>query len=65
MVHQNLLAYMERERVKDKELAARIGVSRSYVTLLKSRKRRPSPQLAERISEVTGIPFRNLLLGQD
>ena len=41
--------------------AAELGISKSHLSLILARKRRPSPQLAAQIENLTGIPFRELV----
>ena len=62
MIYENLKEYMENTKVTEKEIAEKLGVSTSYVNLIKNGERRPSPELAEKIEALTGIPFRKLLL---
>jgi transcriptional regulator with XRE-family HTH domain len=62
MIYENLKEYMENTGTKESEMAEKLGVSASYVNLIKNGERRPSPQLAEKIEAITGIPFRKLLL---
>ncbi len=45
----------------EKQLARVLGISQPYVNMLKNGRRRPKPELAERIEAVTGIPILNLL----
>jgi transcriptional regulator with XRE-family HTH domain len=62
MIHENLKEYLENSGVSEKELAEKLDISLSYINMLKNGDRRPSPQLAEKIEAITGIPFRKLLL---
>ena len=54
--------YLKRSGKTEKQLARLLGVSQPYVNMLKNGRRRPGPDLAERIEAVTGIPFRSLLI---
>ena len=54
--------YLRRSGRTERQLARLLGVSQPYVNMLKNGRRRPRPELAERIEAVTGIPFRKLLL---
>ncbi len=65
MIYENLKEYMEHTGTKESEMAEKLGISASYVNLIKNGERRPSPQLAEKIEAVTGIPFRKLLLNDN
>jgi plasmid maintenance system antidote protein VapI len=44
-----------------KNFAIQLGTTKNYINLLVCRARRPSPDLALRISELTGIPVMDLL----
>jgi transcriptional regulator with XRE-family HTH domain len=65
MIHESLKEYLEHNDMAEKDLAKKLGVSISYVSMLKRGERRPSPELAKKIERVTGIPFRLLLLGNE
>lgn len=67
MIHnyKTLREYFKRSGRTEKQLARLIGVSQPYINMLKNGRRRPKPALAERIEAVTGIPFKNLLIGED
>ena len=65
MIYENLKEYMENTGTKESEMAEKLDISVSYVNLIKNGERRPSPQLAEKIEALTGIPFRKLLLNKD
>jgi transcriptional regulator with XRE-family HTH domain len=47
---------MESQRLTQVQLAHRLGVSRSYLSMLVNRKRTPSLAVAFRIQELTGLP---------
>lgn len=61
--YKNLRQYLEAGKMSEKELSTCLGISIAYVNLLKRGERRPSPDLAQKIEKLTGIPFRNLLMG--
>lgn len=65
MIHKNLKKYLESGHLSEKELAEKLGVTISHVNMIKRGERRPSPELAKKIEEITGIPFQALLLGDD
>ena len=65
MRYDNIDQYMIHNKLDGKKLAGKLGISESYMSLLRLGKRRPSPDLAQKIEKVTGIPFRNLLLKKD
>jgi len=52
------------KKLKQKELAERIGVSKSYLSMILSGQRIPNPELAERLSSLevhnfeAGFPLR-------
>ena len=62
MIHRTIDGYIRHTRTTGKELADTLGISVSYMSMLRLGQRRPSPELAQRIEKVTGIPFRKLLL---
>ena len=47
-------------KLTDAAHAAKFGCERSMVTKIKLGKARPSPELAQRIAEATGIPVAEL-----
>jgi transcriptional regulator with XRE-family HTH domain len=62
MRYDNIDQYMTHNRLDGKQLAGKLGISESYMSLLRFGKRRPSPDLAQKIENITGIPFKNLLI---
>jgi len=54
--------YIACKRLNSKQLAQKLGISESYMCMLRSGRRRPSPDLAQKIEAMTGIPFKRLLL---
>jgi transcriptional regulator with XRE-family HTH domain len=63
--YRNLADYFARTGKTQQSLAARLGVSRPYVSLLASGERQPSLDLALRISELTGVPLDALVVATD
>lgn len=49
----------------ERELADRIGVSVQYIYMLKKQERRPSPDIALKLSEETGISLDDLLFPKE
>ena len=47
----------EQRSLTQKELADKSGVSESYLSLIESGKRRPSPEAAKRIAAVLGFDW--------
>jgi len=62
MIPKTIDGYLKHTKTTAKQLAERLGISDSYMSMLRLGKRRPSPQLAQKIEAVTGIPFKTLLL---
>ena len=62
MMPKTIDGYLKQTKTTAKQLAERLGISDSYMSMLRLGKRRPSPQLAQKIEAVTGIPFKTLLL---
>jgi transcriptional regulator with XRE-family HTH domain len=59
--YASLAAYLEDTETTHDALAERLGISRSYVTLLASGDRQPALDLAIRIEEATGVPVASLV----
>lgn len=57
----SLAEYMERTGTTHAALAEKLGISRSYVTLLSAGDRQPSLTLALRIQALTGVPAEALV----
>lgn len=59
----NLAEFFEHTQPKRTHqwLADRLGVDRSYVTLIANGLRQPSLELALRIEEETGVPLKSLV----
>ena len=58
---QTLSDFFEKTGETHDALAERLGVSRSYVSLIAAGKRQPSLSLALRIESVTGVPIAALV----
>lgn len=56
--------WAEKERYSQQELAKKLGVTPSYLSLLVNGLRVPSLGLAVKIADLTGIPEAKLLLKQ-
>lgn len=59
--YKTLADYIEQTEESHQSLAARIGVSRPYMTLLVLRQRTPALPLAIRIVHETGVPYESLV----
>lgn len=51
-------AFLKREKKDQRWLAAELGVSPAYVSMLLAGKRSPSLTIAGRLEDITGIPAR-------
>jgi transcriptional regulator with XRE-family HTH domain len=58
---KSLAEYFEQTKDTQGKLARRLGVSRSYVSLLTSGDRQPALDLALRIQKETGVPSSALV----
>jgi HTH-type transcriptional regulator / antitoxin HigA len=65
MIHETISEYLENTGATERELAGKLGISASHLNMIKKGTRRPSPELAQKIETLTGIPFRKLLLNND
>lgn len=61
----NLNEYFSRPGRSPEKLAEQLGVSTRFVYMLRNGERRPSPDLAKKISKITGISFQRLLLPEE
>lgn len=61
--HATLKAYLKATRWSQAELAARIGVTRSAMSLYVHGKRIPRPAIALKLSQVCGVSLESLLNG--
>ena len=62
MIYKPVNDYLINKHMSPKQLAAKLGISESYMSMLRLGRRRPSPDLAQKIEAVTGVPFERLLL---
>jgi transcriptional regulator with XRE-family HTH domain len=62
MKYGSIREYLKKTGTTEKEFAEKIGVSQPFVNLIKRGERRPTPEIAQKIEEITGIPFKKLLL---
>ncbi len=62
MIYKTINEYLLNKHMSPKQLAAKLGISESYMSMLRLGRRRPSPDLAQKIETVTGVPFKRLLL---
>ncbi len=60
--HRTLIAYLEAERVSQKDFAHRVGVAPSYVSMITRGEREPALSMALRIAEIANIPIASLAL---
>ena len=54
---QQLRAWLDRSRLRDSQLAVRLGISLPYMSQIFHGERRPGLELLLLIAEVTGIPL--------
>jgi transcriptional regulator with XRE-family HTH domain len=59
--HPNLLAYRLALDLSQQEAAAQVAISQVHWSRLERGHVRPSPDLAQRLAEITGIPVLVLL----
>jgi transcriptional regulator with XRE-family HTH domain len=64
MIRKVISGYLKHTKMTGKQLADGLGISDSYMIMLRFGQRRPSPELAQRIEAAAGIPFKKLLLKQ-
>ena len=64
MIYRNIDEYLDDNDLTPKQLAAKLGISESYMCMLRLGQRRPSPNLAQKMEAETGVPFKKLLLSQ-
>ena len=62
MIHKSINEFLMHKHMSPKQLAHKLGISESHMCMLRNGRRRPSPDLAQKIETVTGIPFKKLLL---
>ncbi|MEN8236156.1 MAG: helix-turn-helix domain-containing protein [Pseudomonadota bacterium] len=63
----NLREWLFHNRITVTQLAKDLGISRTHLNLISSGQRRPSPDLAKRIEEITknGVTKAELLFPED
>jgi transcriptional regulator with XRE-family HTH domain len=62
IIYKTIRDYLSDKHLSPKQLAARLDISESYMSMLRLGRRRPSPDLAQKIEAITGVPFKKLLL---
>jgi transcriptional regulator with XRE-family HTH domain len=62
MTYKDINQFIAHKKFSAKKLAQQLGISESYMSMLRLGRRRPSPDLAQKIEDLTGIPFKQLLL---
>jgi transcriptional regulator with XRE-family HTH domain len=65
MNHKTISDYLAENGKTEMEFSKELGISQAYLNEIKNGKKRPSPELAEKIEAITGIPFRVLLLSNN
>lgn len=60
-IFRDLASYFDRTDDTQQAFAARLGVSQTYISLIRNRKRTPSMHLAKRISDAANIPLESLI----
>lgn len=60
--YRTLADYFEQTGRTHRSLAIKLGVDRSYISLLVSRNRQPSLPMAIEIAKYTGVPLESLLM---
>lgn len=61
MLHRALKLIRVFHEMSQKELAERLGISRSHISELESGKKKPSYDLLEKYSDVFDVPVSNLI----
>jgi transcriptional regulator with XRE-family HTH domain len=59
--YKNIRDYLEKTGKTESELARLACISQAHVNMIKNGSRRPTPEVAERLEAITGVPLRNLL----
>ena len=65
MKYKTIGEYLEKTKKTQAELAELLGISQAHVSEIMNAKKRPSPELAQSIEKLTGIPLRDLLFIND
>lgn len=58
---KTLKEFFEKTGIKQGFMARKLGIDQSYMSQIVNGKRRPSPDLAKKISDHTGVPLEALL----
>jgi transcriptional regulator with XRE-family HTH domain len=53
--------HMTDHKMTDAKLASMVGVTQPHIWRIRNRKARPSPDVAKRIEDATGIPASDLI----
>lgn len=59
-----LRAYMEAEQITQVQLAARLGISTPFLSMILNQYRKPSVDVALHIEDVTGVSVRAIVTGK-
>jgi hypothetical protein len=59
MTHKDIDQYMVYNHFSSNQLSHKLEIAESYICMLRSGLRRPSPDLAQKIETETGIPFKS------
>lgn len=59
--YRNLADYFKRSEQTQDALAAKLGISKSHMSLIKTGKRQPALSLAMRIEAETGVPAESMV----
>ena len=60
-----LKIYCLKNKISQKNLAKELNKSENWISFIISCKKKPSPKLAKKISQLTGIPILQLLYPED
>ena len=60
-----LKIYCLKNKISQKRLSKKLNRSENWISFIVSYKKTPSPKLAKKISELTGIPILDLLYPED
>ncbi len=59
--YRSLRAYLDGTKTTQQQLAIKLGITQAALSMIKNGQRLPSPALALRIHDITGIPLENIL----
>lgn len=51
----------QRPQLTQRQAAKKLGISQAYLSLIETGMQHPRPQLAKKITDVTGVPLETLL----